>query len=233
MYDQQPPPYGQQQPPPYGQQQPSSPQAPYGQPAYGQPSQEQPGYPQPGYAQEQPGYGQPAYGQPSQEQPGYAQPGYAQQPYSQPGYPQQPYSQPGYAEQPPSAVQDPYGWQQQSGAQAAPVPYGQQVPGPFSQAPVAPYGQPYGAPQVPRKEPAISLLLSFFFPGVGTLVNGDTGKGVGILAGYIACLFFGVLLSFIIIGIFLFPVAFGLWIWGMVDAYQGAVNYNRRHGHAA
>jgi hypothetical protein len=24
--------------------------------------------------------------------------------------------------------------------------------------------------------------------------------------------------------------AFGIWVWGMVDAYQGAQRWNRRHG---
>jgi TM2 domain-containing membrane protein YozV len=187
--------------------------------------------PQPGYGQQQPSYPQDPYGQ---QPPSQQQPGYGQQP---PSYPQAPYGQPQ------SAPQEGYGWQQQSAPQ-----YGQQPPSApqyaqgydqaaygYAQQPPsqAVYGQPQYGATAPRKEPAISLLLSFFFPGVGSIINGDTGKGVGILLGYFGSIFFGFLLSFIIIGIFLFPVAFGLWIWGMVDGYQGAVNFNRRHGHAA
>lgn len=134
-------------------------------------------------------------GRPGQyQQPGYAQP--------QPGYaqPQQSYGQPGYG-------QPSYG-------------SGYAQPG---------YGQPNYAPMVPmgpiptRKEPAISLLISFFLPGVGSMVNGETGKGVGILIGYFAC----ALLSWLLV-----PIVgmVALWVWGMVDAYQGAQRYNMAHG---
>ncbi|MEU4545915.1 hypothetical protein [Nonomuraea dietziae] len=118
------------------------------------------------------------------------------------------------------------------GAQSgAPVPYGQQIPGPFGH-PAVPYGhQGMPVPRAARKEPAISLLLSFFFPGVGSMINGDTGKGVGILLGSFATLFFGFLLTFLIVGLLLLPVAFGLWIWGLIDAYQGAVKANQRNGY--
>ncbi|MEU4329154.1 hypothetical protein [Nonomuraea dietziae] len=111
------------------------------------------------------------------------------------------------------------------------MPYGQQIPGPFGH-PAVPYGhQRMPVPRAARKEPAISLLLSFFFPGVGSMINGDTGKGVGILLGSFATLFFGFLLTFVIIGFLLLPVAFGLWIWGLIDAYQGAVKANQRNGY--
>jgi TM2 domain-containing membrane protein YozV len=76
---------------------------------------------------------------------------------------------------------------------------------------------------VAPKNPAISLLVSFFIPGVGSMINGDVGKGVAILVGYI----FSWFLMLIIIGIF---GVFGFWVWGMIDAYQGAVEWNRRHG---
>ena len=73
------------------------------------------------------------------------------------------------------------------------------------------------------KNPAVSLLASFFIPGLGTMLNGEVGKGIGILVGYFACLF----LFFLIVPLL---VAVGLWVWGMVDAYQGAQQWNRRHG---
>ncbi|MEU7894839.1 hypothetical protein AB0B45_18500 [Nonomuraea sp. NPDC049152] len=112
-----------------------------------------------------------------------------------------------------------------------PIPYGQQIPGPFGH-PAVPYTRqrPPGPPP-PRKEPAISVLLSFFLPGVGSIVNGDTAKGVGILVGSYAALFFGIILTFVLIGFLILPVAFGLWVWGLVDAYQGAVRANQRNGY--
>lgn len=92
-------------------------------------------------------------------------------------------------------------------------------------SPPSPHGL-YGwtGPQAPRKEPALGLVASFFIPGLGSIINGDVGRGVGILIGYVV----GVLLSVILIGI---PVALGLWIWGMVDGYQGAVARNRLNGY--
>ena len=81
----------------------------------------------------------------------------------------------------------------------------------------------YPAQQVAPKNPAIALLASFFFPGLGTLMNGQAGKGIVIFAGYLVAWMF----AFILIGI---PFVFGFWVWGMVDAYSGAKNWNARHG---
>lgn len=98
-------------------------------------------------------------------------------------------------------------------APPAPAPYG------------APYGTPYGQYGYPvtPKNPAISLLVSFFVPGVGSMINGDVGIGVAILIGY--------LISFplvlVVVGL---PMLLGFWVWGMVDAYQGAVRWNRARG---
>lgn len=83
-------------------------------------------------------------------------------------------------------------------------------------------GYPYPM-QVAPKNPGISLLASFFIPGLGSMINGDAGKGVGILLGYVVAVFF----SFILIGL---PFLIGFWVWGMVDGYQGARTWNLRHG---
>jgi len=76
---------------------------------------------------------------------------------------------------------------------------------------------------VAPKNPAVSLIVSFFIPGVGSMINGDAGTGVAILLLYIV----GWVLSVFLIGI---PLLIGAWIWGMVDAYQGAQRWNARHG---
>jgi TM2 domain-containing membrane protein YozV len=89
----------------------------------------------------------------------------------------------------------------------------------YSQPPALPAGYH----RVEPKNPGLSLLASFFIPGLGTMLNGETGKGIGILAGY----FVALLLSLVLIGI---PFVIGLWIWGMVDAYSGAQKWNARHG---
>ena len=76
---------------------------------------------------------------------------------------------------------------------------------------------------VAPKNPAISLLISFFIPGVGSMVNGDTQTGVIILVIWIV----GIVTSFFLIG---FALILGAWIWGMIDAYQGAQRWNARYG---
>lgn len=98
-----------------------------------------------------------------------------------------------------------------------------------SPAPGPGYSAGYG-PMVTRpaypvaaKSPGLSLLISFFLPGVGSMVNGDVGIGLAILSGYlISCV-----LVLLFIGIF---GVLGFWIWGMVDAYAGAQRWNARHG---
>jgi TM2 domain-containing membrane protein YozV len=92
------------------------------------------------------------------------------------------------------------------------------VPSPYASA-----WAPPGGFAVAPKNPAVSLLASFFIPGLGTMLNGEVGKGAGILVGYFLCLF----TFFLIVPLL---VAVGLWVWGMVDAYQGAQSWNRRHG---
>ncbi|MFE3450954.1 hypothetical protein ACFXJ8_18690 [Nonomuraea sp. NPDC059194] len=135
----------------------------------------------------------------------------------------------------PYGTSDPYGLRYPSGSydspSSAPIPYGQQIPGPFGHPAVPHTRQRLPVRRPPRKEPASSVVLSFFLPGVGSIVNGDTGKGVGILVGSYAAMFVGVMLTFVIVGFLILPVAFGLWVWGLIDAYQGAVQANQRNGY--
>jgi TM2 domain-containing membrane protein YozV len=66
-----------------------------------------------------------------------------------------------------------------------------------------------------NKSPGIALLLSLLLPGVGQMYNGQVGKGIAFLIGYIVTIF-----------ILLFWV---VWIWSMVDAYQTAKAMNLRY----
>jgi TM2 domain-containing membrane protein YozV len=78
-------------------------------------------------------------------------------------------------------------------------------------------------PIVVPKSPGLSVLLSVFIPGLGSMVNGNADTGVAILLLNIL----GLLLSIVLIGI---PIAIGTWIWGLVDAHRSAQQWNADHG---
>jgi TM2 domain-containing membrane protein YozV len=82
---------------------------------------------------------------------------------------------------------------------------------------------PAGTIAVAPKSPGIGLLVSFFLPGVGSMINGNGGIGALILILYLV----GWALSFFLIGI---PLAIGAWIWGLIDGYTSAQRWNRAHG---
>lgn len=106
-----------------------------------------------------------------------------------------------------------------------PPTYGAGAP-PFGAAPA-----PFGSIPVARKEPAIALLISFFIPGVGSMMNGDVGAGVGFLSLYIFGLVLVVCLGWLIVGLIGVPMMLVAWGWSMFHAYQGAVDFNRRAGY--
>ena len=88
--------------------------------------------------------------------------------------------------------------------------------------PYVPPGPPYPQ-QVAPKNPALGLIVSFFIPGLGSLINGATATGLIILGGYlVSCVLMLILIGFLTAPIF--------WIWGMIDGYQSAVRWNARHG---
>ncbi len=102
-----------------------------------------------------------------------------------------------------------------------PMSYPQAGPGGYPVPSQAGYPVPYQ--QVQPKSPGGALVASLFIPGLGTILNGETGKGVGLLVGFVASFVMG----FLILPVF---AGLGLWIWGMVDAYQGAQRWNAAHG---
>jgi TM2 domain-containing membrane protein YozV len=107
-----------------------------------------------------------------------------------------------------------------------PEQYGQQyTPGQQFQewAPLPLHAQEMQPVAVAPKNPAVSVLLSVFVPGLGSMVNGNAGTGVAILVLNII----GWMLAIVLIGI---PLAIGTWIWGLVDAHQSAQRWNRAHG---
>lgn len=95
-----------------------------------------------------------------------------------------------------------------------------------------------------RKEPALSLLASYFVPGLGSMINGDTGQGLLFMGGVF-------LMPWVPIALVLIPLAsgnpvsplmtyigmaiaglifFGTWVWSIVEAYRGAQAYNSAYG---
>lgn len=98
------------------------------------------------------------------------------------------------------------------------IPQSQTVP----QSQVVPQSQ--AVPQVVLpKNPAVGVILSFFIPGLGTMVNGNGARGAVILGVYAL----GWILSLFLIGI---PILIGAWIWGMIDGYLSAQRWNASHG---
>lgn len=158
------------------------------------------------------------YGTQSYESPSFGHQQFEQQQFEQQPFEQQPYGAHFYGAQPFGT--QPYGTEPYGTQPYGVEPYGVQPYGSPGYGAMHPYAPAYGAS---RKEPALSLVLSFFLPGLGTLINGQAGKGIGIMAGY----FLGILLSVVLIGI---PIMLGFWVWGMVDAYSGAKEHNARNG---
>lgn len=62
---------------------------------------------------------------------------------------------------------------------------------------------------------AAGILLNFFFPGVGSLVIGQSSQGITQLILYVMGLFLTLTLFGAIIGI---PMMLAAWIWGLVSA---------------
>lgn len=80
--------------------------------------------------------------------------------------------------------------------------------------------QPQGGPgRRGATRPSLVVLASFVVPGLGSIINGDVRKGVGILTGFVV----SALLSVILLGII---GMFGFWLWGLIDAYDGATGWD-------
>lgn len=72
------------------------------------------------------------------------------------------------------------------------------------------------------KNPGLAAVLSFLFPGLGQIYNGQIGKGVLFMVAQAINL----LLMAVAIGLALYPLA---WVWGMVDAYKSAEKLNAKN----
>ena len=70
-----------------------------------------------------------------------------------------------------------------------------------------------------RKEPILSLILSFFIPGLGQIYNGQTERGIIL----IIAAFVSAFLILFLIGIALY---LAVWLFSMYDAFISAKKIN-------
>jgi len=110
-----------------------------------------------------------------------------------------------------------------SAATRLPVPY--TAPAPLQYSSLA-YPAAGGYAVAP-KSPAVSLIVSFFLPGVGSMMNGDVGIGITILLLWLLAIFLDITFIGLVVGV---PLGIAMFVWGLIDAYQGAQRWNRRHG---
>lgn len=73
------------------------------------------------------------------------------------------------------------------------------------------------------KSPGLAAVLSFFWPGLGQIYNGQISKG---LLFVVLAVVFGWLMM-VVIGFLLYPV---LWVYGIYDAYRTAERINAGRG---
>lgn len=71
-----------------------------------------------------------------------------------------------------------------------------------------------------RKEPIVSVILSFVFPGLGQFYNGQSTKGVY----FIILAVVSIILTVILIGGLIYLL---IWLWSIIDAYNSAEKFNR------
>lgn len=128
----------------------------------------------------------------------YPQPGYGQQPHPSQGQ----YAQPGYGQ--------PVQGHQQYVTGPPPMPYA---------------GHP--VMQVQPRSPVLYALASFLIAGLGTMLGGQVGRGLVILAAVVVC---WMLLFIPFVWLLTVPLWIGAWVFSVVDGYRTAQRWNSQHG---
>lgn len=80
---------------------------------------------------------------------------------------------------------------------------------------------------VNRKEPVLSLILSFFIPGVGQVYNGEIKKGIIMLVTYYFFAVATAILCFLVVGVCCLPFLLAYWVYIMYDAVATADSINK------
>ncbi|MGB3829408.1 MAG: hypothetical protein WA962_11600 [Ornithinimicrobium sp.] len=103
-------------------------------------------------------------------------------------------------------------------------------PSPTEEGPTPQPYYPQQAQQVAPKNPPLMALISFFIPGLGTMLNGNVGLGVIMLVAYIGSWALSALLWILFLGWLIWPFMIAIVVWAMVDAFKGAQRWNAMHG---
>lgn len=114
-------------------------------------------------------------------------------------------------------------------SEAAEQPAAAQQPLTPAAAPQPYLGRPQGQ-QVAPKNPPVMALISFFVPGVGTVLNGNVALGIIMLISYVGAWTLSGLLWIFFLGWLIWPFMLGIVVWAMVDSYKGAQRWNAMHG---
>lgn len=78
-----------------------------------------------------------------------------------------------------------------------------------------------------RKEPLLSLILSFLVPGLGQIYNAQFKKGFILLAVYIISIVLILVTLSILIGFCFLILPVVIWVYGMYDAFVSAKKINK------
>ncbi len=71
-----------------------------------------------------------------------------------------------------------------------------------------------------HKEPLLSVILSFFIPGLGQVYNGEAAKGLALFIGFV----FSVILMTVACGFVTYLI---IWLYAMYDAFVVADKINK------
>ncbi|MCK0112491.1 hypothetical protein MWU75_10110 [Ornithinimicrobium sp. F0845] len=81
--------------------------------------------------------------------------------------------------------------------------------------------------QVQPRNPVLYALASFLVAGLGTMLGGEVGRGLLILASVVVA---WMLLFVPFIWLLTVPLWLGAWVFSVVDGYRTAQQWNRQHG---
>jgi len=83
---------------------------------------------------------------------------------------------------------------------------------------------------VSPKSAGLAVIASFLLPGLGSMINGEGGKGAAMLVGFLVLQLLFWMTIWFLVGLIFLPFILGLWVWGMYDGYEGARRWNASHG---
>ncbi len=82
-----------------------------------------------------------------------------------------------------------------------------------------------------RKDPGIAALLSLVFIGAGQIYNGQLDKFVLLWGLSLMVIIVSTVLMWLFVGCVTILAVIPIWLYGIYDAYNSAVELNRQNGH--